>query len=82
MDIKILHNLMRSKGYPYFQGSINTISNDLFIIFSTLKNGRGNCIDVIITDDYNKIETYINGNEIFIENLTDDQVLKYIEEKL
>ena len=80
MDLKALHSLMVKKNYHYFRGKTNDRDNNVFYIFSTLYNDRGNVVEVRIGDVDNDIGYWNNGKVTSKINLSDSEVFKFIEE--
>ena len=77
MDLKALFSITNRKGYNHFSGSTN--SNSLFFSFSKSYNGRGESFDLELNNnDNSKITLWMSE----MENLTDNDIFKIIEEKL
>lgn len=81
MNFNILHSLMSSKGFNYFQGGSRVVNNtnDVGVKFSTLPNGKGDTIEVISTEFGNDIKCIVKGNTLEGEMLDDESTLKLID---
>ena len=80
MNIKALHSLMTKKGYYYFEGNTNSREDFLYICFSTSNGGRGDAIDLKISNEDSDIIFYKQGElPITKKNIPNNDVFSLIE---
>lgn len=79
MDFFLLFQKMNEKGYYYFEGNLPTGTEDVYLNFSTLYNGRGNIIDMRL-NNHNKNDISIVGKKgsISMKHVSFDSILNII----
>lgn len=76
IDLKKLYSLMRVKKYHYSECKTNDKETDLYISFSTVHNGRGNCVEIRIGDVDNDID-YMDNK---LRNINSDELISFINQ--
>lgn len=79
MDLKELHEWMRREKFHYFEGNTNHMYNDLYLHFSTLPGGRGDCIEFRIGEKDNDMTFLTKKRTCLIKNIPDSELLMIME---
>ena len=82
MDLKVLYALMRERGFHYSDCRTYPDMDDMYFDFSTGFNGRGNIIEIRLSDTNNDIKMYL-GDDLPIElcDASFGYIIKFIRDK-
>jgi hypothetical protein len=82
ISLNQIHRLFKEKGFHYSSSQTNSVNNNLFIDFSTGRDGRGNYVEMRLGDDYNDIEYWFPSGNIKHTNITNKELINFIKKDI